>query len=112
MAKFSSLIEGHELADPAEDFKQAARVEQYRVSSKAIYVPAGFSVEAHADILGSEPGTLFMATGNSASSFCLALARALHGYSAVVMTPDGAQLLGVDKADSLDKMLAVIQNRV
>ena len=36
MAKFSSLIEGHELADPAEDFKQAARVEQYRVSSKAI----------------------------------------------------------------------------
>ncbi len=30
----------------------------------------------------------------------------------VVMTPDGAQLLGVDKGDSLDKMLAVIQNRV
>ncbi len=56
--------------------------------AKAWLRKAGFSVEAHADILGSEPGTLFMATGNSASSFCLALAKALQGYSAVIMTPD------------------------
>ena len=56
--------------------------------AKAWLRKAGFSVETHADILGSEPGTLFMATGNSASSFCLALAKALKGYSAVIMTPD------------------------
>ena len=49
---------------------------------------AGFSIEAHADILSGGTGILFMATGNSASSFCLALAKALKGYSAVIMTPD------------------------
>ena len=49
---------------------------------------AGFSIEDHADILSGGPGTLFMATGNSASSFCLALAKALKGFSAVIMTPD------------------------
>ena len=49
---------------------------------------AGFSIEEHKDILSGGAGTLFMATGNSASSFCLALAKALNGYSAVVMTPD------------------------
>ncbi len=30
---------------------------------------AGFSIEAHADILSGETGILFMATGNSASTF-------------------------------------------
>ena len=49
---------------------------------------AGFSIEDHGDVLSGGTGTLFMATGNSASSFCLALAKALNGYSAVVMTPD------------------------
>lgn len=49
---------------------------------------AGFSIEAHADVLSGEPGILFMATGNSASTFCLALGKALNGRSAVVMTPD------------------------
>ena len=49
---------------------------------------AGFSTEAHADILSGGTGILFMATGNSASTFCLALGKALNGRSAVVMTPD------------------------
>ena len=49
---------------------------------------AGFSIEAHADVLSGETGILFMATGNSASTFCLALGKALNGRSAVVMTPD------------------------
>ena len=49
---------------------------------------AGFSIEDHAGILSCETGILFMATGNSASTFCLALGKALDGRSAVVMTPD------------------------
>ena len=49
---------------------------------------AGFSTEAHKDSLVGGEGTLFMATGNSASTFCLALGKALKGRSAVVMTPD------------------------
>ena len=49
---------------------------------------AGFSTESYMDILYDETDTLYLATGNSASSFCLALARLFNGYSAVVMTPD------------------------
>lgn len=56
--------------------------------AKAWLEKAGFSIEVHKDILTGEPGILFLATGNSASTFCLALAKVLHGYSAVVMTPD------------------------
>lgn len=56
--------------------------------AKAWLEKAGFSMEAHKDILSGEPGILFLATGNSASTFCLALGKVLHGYSAVVMTPD------------------------
>lgn len=106
MAKFSSLIEGHELADPAEDFKQAARVEQYRVSSKAIYVPAGFRWQyiPLSGVVSVEASTKTVSAGH-----CVTVQ--IPRPTLVVMTPDGAQLLGVDKADSLDKMLAVIQNK-
>ena len=48
---------------------------------------AGFSVEDHADISSYGAETLFISTGSSAAPFCLALARALNGRSAVVMTP-------------------------
>ena len=87
--------------------------------AKAWLRKAGFSVEAHADILGSEPGTLFMATGNSASSFCLALAKALKGYSAVIMTPDvvGTRPFDFaivpehDRPDRSDKVLTTLGAR-
>ena len=42
MAEPKSLIAGTSLASAAEDFKSAARVEQYRVSKNALYIPAGF----------------------------------------------------------------------
>ena len=42
MAEPKSLIPGVRLDDAKEDFKTAARVEQYRVSARALYVPAGF----------------------------------------------------------------------
>ncbi len=48
---------------------------------------ASFAMEAHADILSSGANTLFISTGSSAAPFCLALAKALGGRSAVVMTP-------------------------
>ena len=49
---------------------------------------AGFAIDAHPDILNGERKMLFLATGNSASPFSLALARLLNGHSAVIMTPD------------------------
>lgn len=42
MAEPKCLIAGTGIASPSEDFKLAARVEQYRVSAQALYIPAGF----------------------------------------------------------------------
>ena len=48
---------------------------------------AGFALETHSDILSGGAETLFLSTGSSAAPFCLALARALNGRAAAVMTP-------------------------
>ena len=37
----TSLVDGKSIPDPASDLRSAARVEQYRVSSLAIYIPSG-----------------------------------------------------------------------
>lgn len=42
MAGPKCLIPGAEQENAAEDLKKAARVEQYRVSARALYIPAGF----------------------------------------------------------------------
>ncbi len=47
----------------------------------------GFALEEHADTLSDKRQTLYIATGNSSSPFCLALSRLFHGRSAVIMTP-------------------------
>jgi mitochondrial fission protein ELM1 len=47
----------------------------------------GFELEAHADTLSDKTETLYIATGNSSSPFCLALSRLFKGRSAVIMTP-------------------------
>ena len=41
MAKFVSMTAAA-LPNPEEDFRSAARVEQYRVSETALYIPEGF----------------------------------------------------------------------
>ncbi len=106
MAKFTSLIAGHELDDPAEDFKQATRVEQYRVSSQAIYIPAGFrwNYLPLSGVVSVEASTQTLSAGH-----CVTVQ--IPRPTLVVMTPDGAQLLGVDKAQSLDSILDVIHKK-
>ncbi len=45
MARFTCLIPGKELADVKEDFRAARKVEQYRLGSRALYLPRGLSWE-------------------------------------------------------------------
>lgn len=45
MAKFTSLIPGVEIDSAADDFKNALKVEQYRVGRAALYFPAGLRWE-------------------------------------------------------------------
>ena len=42
MAKLVNIFPGIELENPEEDFRSAERIEQYRVSRKALYIPEGF----------------------------------------------------------------------
>ena len=37
----SCLLEGKQIDDPAGDLRSARRVEQYRISSQAVYIPNG-----------------------------------------------------------------------
>ena len=41
MPKLSPLLEGKEIDSAAEDFRGAERIEQYRLGSAALYIPAG-----------------------------------------------------------------------
>ena len=41
MAKPVCMVPGKELTDAAEDFRSAKRIEQYRISGKALYFPEG-----------------------------------------------------------------------
>ena len=41
MAKYNSLIPGVEIENIAEDFKNALKIEQYRLGKQALYFPAG-----------------------------------------------------------------------
>ena len=45
MAKFICMIPGKEVAEPKEDFRNARRLEQYRLGEKAVYLPRGLSWE-------------------------------------------------------------------
>ena len=45
MGKFICLIPGEEIADAAEDFRAAQKVEQYRLGKEAVYLPQGFRWE-------------------------------------------------------------------
>ena len=41
MFKPTSVLEGQTIPSPEEDFRSAQRVEQYRLSDRALYIPAG-----------------------------------------------------------------------
>ena len=43
MPKFTCLLSGKELPDLKEDFKNAQRLEQYRLGKLAVYLPRGFA---------------------------------------------------------------------
>ena len=43
MARYTSLIPGVKIENAAEDFKNALKIEQYRLGKQALYFPAGFA---------------------------------------------------------------------
>ena len=41
MAEPKSMLEGYQIEDVKDDFRSAQRIEQYRISEKALYIPEG-----------------------------------------------------------------------
>ena len=103
----TSLIEGISLASPAEDFKTARRVEQYRVSSAALYIPAGFrwNYIPFSAIQTMEESHFSVTAGK-----CVAVTEkrpSLH-----LDTAGGSFDLPLEKAESLQTVLNAIREKV
>ncbi len=104
MAAPMSLIEGKSLASAAEDFKNASRVEQYRVGAEAFYIPSGFrwSYIPFSAILSAEESHDTVTAGH-----CVTVRE--RRPSLQLKTVAGDFSYPLDKAESLRKLLAAIR---
>ncbi len=104
MAAPTSLVEGKSIEAPAEDLRSAQRVEQYRVSGRALYIPAGFrwNYIPFCAILEAEESHHSLTAGK-----CVAVTERRPTLS--VKTEGGDFMLPLEKAESLKKLLALIR---
>ena len=105
MARFSSLIPGREIENAAEDFRDALRVEQYRIGRAAVYFPAGFRWEYI-------PLTEIQSVGDSHRSVtaghCVTVTERKPAVELV--TGAGSFTLSLERSESVQKVLASIGN--
>ncbi len=103
MAKFTSLVPGAELANAAEDFRAALRVEQYRVGKEAVYFPAGFRWDyVPLSAVVSADGSHRSVT----AGHCVTVTE--RKPAVALVTDAGSFTLNLDKADSVQKILDAI----
>ena len=100
MAKFSTLVPGAEINEPAGDFRGAIKVEKYRIGKEAVYVPAGFS-------WNYIPGFAIKSADSSHRSVtgghCVTVTEIKPAVD--LMTDAGAFTLELDRKDSMQKVL-------
>ena len=104
MPKFISLIEGKSLASPAEDFRNAMKVEQYRVSPAAVYIPSGFSWEY---LPLSEVRSAEGSHRNITAGHCVTVTERKPAVE--LATETGSFTLNLEKNESVQKILSVIR---
>ena len=104
MAEPKSLIPGARLDNASEDLKKAARVEQYRVSARALYIPAGFRWNY---IPFSAVKTAEEWHFNVTAGKCVAVTE--RRPSLRLETTDGEFTFPLEKPESLQKLLAAFR---
>ncbi len=106
MAKFTCLAQGHELPSPAEDFRGARRVEQYRVSAQALYIPAGirWNYLPLSVVRGAEESHRTVSAGH-----CVTVRERLPALE--IVTDSGSMELGLEKAASLPVLLEALNRK-
>ncbi|MBQ6464931.1 MAG: hypothetical protein IJJ43_01510 [Oscillospiraceae bacterium] len=104
MAEPKSLIPGAGVENASEDLKSAARVEQYRVSGKALYIPAGFRWNCipFSAVKKAEEWHFNVTAGK-----CVAVTE--KRPSLRLETTGGDFTFPLEKAESLEKLLAAIR---
>ena len=104
MAKYKSLIPGVEIADTAEDFRGAAKVEQYRIGKKAVYIPAGFKWEyvPLCAVSAAEDSHRSVTAGH-----CVTVTERKPAVELV--TDAGSFTLSFDRADSVGRLLDALR---
>ena len=106
MPKFTCLLPGKEIASPAEDFRSAARVEQYRVGSAAVYIPSGFSweyVPLNALTRAEESHR------NITAGHCVTVTERKPAVELV--TESDSFTLSLDKSESVRKILSLLPSQ-
>ena len=98
------ILEGKSIDAPAEDFRGAARVEQYRISAKALYIPAGlrWTYLPLAEIREAEESHHSVTAGK-----CVAVTE--RRPTLLIRTESGEWTLQLEKDESLQKLLAAIR---
>ena len=104
MFKPVSMVEGKSIASPEEDFRRARRVEQYRISDRALYIPNGlrWSYIPLDEIREAEPSHRVVSAGK-----CVAVTEKRPTLS--VKTQAGSFRFPLERQESLTLLLKVIR---
>lgn len=102
--KLIPLIEGATIEAPEEDYRTAARVEQYRVGTRAFYVPSGLRWKylPFSAILGAEESHHSVTAGK-----CVAVTERRPALR--LLTREGTLQFPLEKGESLRKLLDAIR---
>ena len=104
MARFNSLVPGKQIENIEEDFREALRVEQYRVGKKAVFLPAGFRWEyVPLSAVVSVDGSHRSVT----AGHCVTVTE--RKPAVVLVTADGSYTLNLDKSESVQKILDALE---
>ena len=99
-----SLLEGKQIDDPAGDFRSAKRIEQYRVSERALYIPSGLRWTY---IPLSEICELAESQRVVSAGKCVSVVE--HRPVLEVRTAQGAFTLNLEKTASMEALLRAVR---
>ncbi len=106
MFKPTALIAGAAIEDPAEDFRGAQRIEQYRLGQEALYIPAGLR-------WNYIPLSAVLSAGEShrtvSGGHCVTVEMKMPALE--LETSAGPMTLNLEKPESLRKLLAAFGSR-
>ncbi len=98
------LLDGKAIDAPAEDFRTAQRVEQYRISARALYLPSGlrWTYLPLREIRSAEASHRVVSAGKCVS--------VVEHRPTLLLTCDGGEYkLNLERTESLQKLLDAIR---